>query len=159
MKKHSIILWAFFAIVLLTLLASCGARKVAKSETKESQTNVESNSIKVQNTLTDNTKIVDSSTSDEFEICPVSDTLPMIVNGVTYKNAKIRHLKKKNNISIVKDIKVQHNAQKSGLKTVKTSRVIEVKQIDRKQSYLWLWWLLLLIPAYYIYRKYKGLLV
>ena len=157
--NKSLLIAIVTALIAVIVLTSCGSRKVQKSETKESETNVESNTEKVQNTLTDNTKIVDTSTSDEIEISPVSDTLPMVVNGITYKNVKIRHKKTKSNISIVKDVKVQHKAEKSGLKTVKTSRVIEVKQIDRKQSYLWLWWLLLLIPAYYLYRKYKGLIV
>ena len=157
-KKHSIFLWLFLAIVLVTLFSSCASRKVAKSETKESQTNVESNSINVQNTLTDNTKIVDSSTSDEIEICPVSDTLPMVVNGITYKNAKIRRKKTKSNIIIVKDVNVQHNVQKSGLKTVKANKVVEAKQTESKQNCLWLWWLLLLIPIYFAYRKYKDLI-
>lgn len=157
-KKHSIFLWLFLAIVLVTLFSSCASRKVAKSETKESQTNVESNSINVQNTLTDNTKIIDSSTSDEIEICPVYDTLPMVVNGITYKNAKIRRKKTKSNISIVKDVNVQHNVQKRGLKTVKTNKIVKAKQTESKQNCLWLWLLLLLIPIYFAYRKYKDLI-
>jgi hypothetical protein len=79
----------------------------------------------------------------------------MVINGITYKNAKIKRSKKKNNISIVKDVKVQHNAQKSDVVTVKSNRIIEVKQTERKESYWWLLWFLLLIPAYYLWRKYK----
>jgi hypothetical protein len=147
------------ALITAIVLTSCGSRKVQKSQTKESETNVESTTEKVQNNLTDNTKIVDSSTSDEIEICPVSDTIPMVVNGVTYINAKIRRKKTKSNISIVKDVKFQHNEQKNGLKTVKRDLIIERKVIDRKQSYWWLLWFLLLIPAYYLWRKYKGFFI
>ena len=143
------------ALITAIVLTSCGSRKVQKSQTKESETNVEWTTEKVQNNLTDNTKIIDSSTSDEIEISPVSDTIPMVVNGITYKNAKITRKKTKNNISIVKDVKVQHKAQKSGLKTVKRDLIIERKVIDRKQSYWWLLWFLLLIPAYYLWRKYN----
>lgn len=143
------------ALITAIVLTSCGSRKVQKSETKESETNLESTTIKVQNNLTDNTKIIDSSTSDEIEISPVSDTIPMVVNGITYKNVKIRRKKNKNNISVVKDVKVQHKAQKSELKTVKRDLIIERKVIDRKQSYWWLLWFLLLIPAYYLWRKYN----
>ena len=158
-KDYLILLFFIIIACFFTLImTSCSSRKVAKSETKESQTNVESNSIKVQNTLTDNTKIVDSSTIDEIEICPVSDTLPMVINGITYKNAKIRRKKTKSNISIVKDVNVQHNVQKSGLKTVKTNKVVEAKQTESKQNCLYLWWLLLLIPIYFAYRKYKNLI-
>ena len=151
------------AIVLALLgaifLTSCGSRKVQKSETKETEKTEIKTEEKTETKLTDNTKIVDTSTSDEIEICPVSDSLPMVVNGITYKNVKIKHKKSKNNISVVKDVKVQHNAQKSGLKTVKRDLIIERKVIDRKQSYWWTLWFLLLIPAYYVWRKYKGFFI
>jgi H+/gluconate symporter-like permease len=147
------------AIILALLgaifLTSCGSRKVQKSETKETEQTEVKTEEKTETKLTDNTKIVDTSSSDEIEICPVSDTIPMVVNGITYKNAKIRRKKSKNNISIVKDVKVQHNEEKSGLVTVKSNKVVEIKQIEKKQSYWWLLWFLLLIPAYYLWRKYN----
>jgi len=146
----AIILALFFAIVL----TSCSSRKVQKYETKEQEQKTEKITLETETRVTDNTKIVDSSTTDEIEISPVSDTLPMVVNGITYKNAKIKRSKKKNNISVVKDVKVQHNAQKSDLKAVKSNRIIEVKQIERKNSYWWLLWFLLLIPIWYYGKKY-----
>lgn len=146
------------AIILALLgaifLSSCGSRKVQKSETKEQEQKTEKITLETETRVTDNTKIVDTSTTDEIEISPVSDTLPMIVNGITYKNAKIRRKKSKNNISITKDVKVQHKAQKEGVVMVKRNKVIEVKQIERKQSYWWLLWLLLLIPIWYYGKKY-----
>jgi hypothetical protein len=145
------------AIISVILLTSCGSRKVAKSETKEQEQKTEKSTLETETRVTDNTKIVDTSTSDEIEISPISDTIPMVVNGITYKNAKIKRSKKKNNISIVKDVKVQHKAKKSDLKVVKSNRIIEVKQIERKESYWWLFWFLLLIPIYFIYKKYKNI--
>jgi len=145
------------ALITVIFLTSCGSRKVQKSETKEQEQKTEKITLETETRVTDNTKIIDTSTSDEIEICPVSDTIPMVVNGITYKNAKIKRSKKKNNISIVKDVKVQHNAQKSGLKVVKSNRIIEVKQTERKESYWWLLWFLLLIPIYILYKKYKDI--
>jgi hypothetical protein len=151
------------AIILALLgaifLSSCGSRKVSKSEIKEQEQKTEKITLETETRVTDNTKIVDTSTTDEIEICPVSDSLPMVINGITYKNAKIKRSKKKNNISTQKDVKVQHNAQKSELKTVKRDLIIERKQIERKQSYWWLLWFLLLIPVYYVWRKYKGFFI
>ncbi len=149
----AIILALFFAIVL----TSCSSRKVQKYETKEQEQKTEKITLETETRVTDNTKIVDSSTTDEIEISPISDTLPMVVNGITYKNAKIKRSKKKNNISVVKDVKVQHNAQKEGVVMVKSNRIIEVKQIERKNSYWWLLWFLLLIPIYFVYKKYKDI--
>ena len=145
------------ALITAIVLTSCGSRKVSKSETKEQEQKTEKITLETETRVTDNTKIVDTSTSDEIEISPVSDSLPMVVNGITYKNAKIKRLKKKNNISIVKDVKIQHNAQKSDLKVVKSNRIIEVKQTERKESYWWLLWFLLLIPIYILYKKYKDI--
>jgi hypothetical protein len=147
------------AIVLALLgaifLTSCGSRKVNKSEIKEQEQKTEKSTLETETRVTDNTKIIDTSTTDEFEICPVSDTIPMVINGITYKNAKIKRSKKKNNISIAKDLKVQHKEQKSGLVTVKANKVVEIKQTERKESYWWLLWFLLLIPIYFGYKKYK----
>jgi hypothetical protein len=145
------------ALITAIVLTSCGSRKVSKSETKEQEQKTEKSTLETETRVTQNTKIVDSSTADEFEICPVSDSLPMVVNGITYKNAKIKRSKKKNNISIVKDVKVQHKAQKEAVVMVKRNKVIEVKQIERKESYWWLLWLLLLIPIYILYKKYKDI--
>ena len=147
----AIVIALFFAIVL----TSCGSRKVQKSETKETEKTEIKTEEKKETKLTDNTKIVDTSTTDEIEIVPVDNTLPFTINGKEYKNVKIRHKKKKNNISIVKDVKVQHNEEKKALMTVKRDLIIERKVIDRKQSYWWMLWFLLLIPIYYLWRKYK----
>jgi len=143
------------ALITVIFLTSCGSRKVIKSETKEQEQKTEKITLETETRVTNNTKILDSSTTDEIEISPISDTIPMVVNGITYKNVKIRHKKTKNNISINKDEKVQHKAKKEGVMMVKRNKVIEVKQTERKDSYWWLLWLLLLIPIYFAYRKYK----
>jgi hypothetical protein len=136
-------------------LTSCGSRKVNKSETKEQEQKTEKITLETQTRVTDNTKIIDTSTTDEIEIVPVDNSLPFTVNGKEYKNVKIRHKKSKKNISVVKDVKIQHNAKKEGLVMVKRNKVIEVKQTERKESYWWLLWFLLLIPIYFAYKKYK----
>jgi hypothetical protein len=147
------------AIVLALLgaifLSSCGSRKVNKSETKEQEQKNEKITLETETRITDNTKIVDTSICDEIEIVPVDNTLPFTIDGKEYKNAKIRHKKSKNNISINKDVKIQHNGQKEAVVMVKRNKIIEVKQTERKESYWWLLWFLLLIPIYFAYKKYK----
>jgi hypothetical protein len=159
-NENNIILIALILALLGAIfLTSCGSRKVQKSETKETDKTEVKTEEKTETKLTDNTKIVDTSTSDEIEIIPVDNTLPFTINGKEYKNVKIRHKKSKKNISINKDVKVQHNEEKSDLVTVKRDLIIERKLIDRKQSYWWLLWFLLLIPVYYVWRKYKGFFI
>lgn len=155
-KNNFLLIAIIIGLIAAIVLTSCGSRKVQKSETKETEKTEVKTEAKTETKITDNTKIVDTSSSDEIEICPVSDTIPMVVNGITYINAKIIRKKKKNNITIQKDVKVQHNEEKSYLKTDKRDLIIERKVIDRKQSFWWLLWFLLLIPAYYLWRKYKG---
>jgi len=155
-NQNNILLVAILlALITVIVLTSCGSRKVQKSETKEQEQKTEKITLETETRVIDNSKIVDTSTTDEIEIIPVDNTLPFTINGKEYKNVKIRHKKSKNNISIAKDVKVQHNAQKSDVVTVKSNRIIEVKQTERKESYWWLLWFLLLIPAYYLWRKYK----
>jgi len=155
-NENNIILIAIIlAFITAIVLTSCGSRKVAKSETKEQEQKTEKITLETETRVTDNTKIIDTSTSDEIEIIPVDNTLPFTVNGKEYKNVKIKRSKKKNNISVVKDVKIQHKAQKSGVVMVKRNKVIEVKQTERKKSYWWLLWFLFLIPIYFVYKKFK----
>jgi len=157
--NNIILIALILALLGAIFLTSCGSRKVQKSETKEQEQKTEKITVETQTRVTDNTKIIDTSSTDEIEIIPVDNTLPITVNGNKYTNSRIKWKKVKNNISTVKDVKVQHNAEKSGLKTVKRDLIIERKLIDRKQSYWWLLWFLLLIPAYYVWRKYKGFFI
>jgi hypothetical protein len=143
------------ALIIGILLTSCGSRKVQKSETKEQEQKTVKITLETETKVTDNTKIIDTSTTDEIEIIPIDNTLPFTVNGKEYKNVKIKRKKSKNNISVAKDVKVQHKAQKSDLKVVKSNKVVKEKQIERKQSYWWMFWFLLLIPIYFVYKKYK----
>jgi len=153
--NNSLIIAIVIALITAIVLTSCGSRKVQKSETKEQEQKTEKITLETETRVTDNTKIVDTSICDEIEIVPIDNSLPFTVNGKEYKNVKIKHKKNKNNISIAKDVKVQHNAQKSDLKVVKSNRIIEVKQIERKNSYWWLLLFLFLIPIYFLYKKYK----
>jgi lipopolysaccharide export LptBFGC system permease protein LptF len=155
-NKNDLLLIAIvIGLITAIVLTSCGSRKVSKSETKEQEQKTEKITLETETRVTNNIKIIDSSTTDEIEISPISDTLPMVVNGITYKNVKIKRSKKKNNISVVKDVKIQHKAKKEGVVMVKRNKVIEVKQTERKESYWWLLWFLLLIPIYFAYKKYK----
>jgi hypothetical protein len=155
-NDNSIIIF-IIAIITIVCLCSCSTRKVNKSETKI-ETLSETTKVDTSKTVTKvdiNTKIVDSSTSNEIEYIPIDNTLPFTVNGQTYKNVKIKHSKKKNNISIDKTKKVSQIENKyvsQGTKD-KTSKTVEVK-VTEKQSFNFWWLLLLLIPAYFLIRKY-----
>jgi hypothetical protein len=155
-NDNSIIIF-IIAIITIVCLCSCSSRKVNKSETKI-ETVSETTKIDTSKTITKvdtNTKIIDSSISNEIEFIPIDNTLPFTVNGKEYKNVKIKHSKKKNNISVDKTNKVSQIENKyvsQGTKD-KTSKTVDVK-VTEKQSFNFWWLLLLLIPAYFYFRKY-----
>jgi hypothetical protein len=112
-NNDSIVIF-IIAIIVTVCLCSCSSRKVNKSETKI-ETVSETTKVDTSKTVTkvdSNTKIVDSSTSNEIEYIPIVNTLPFTINGKEYKNVKIKHSKKKNNISVDKTNKVSQIEQK-----------------------------------------------
>ena len=153
--NKSLIIAFIISITILVFLFSCGARKVEKSEIVEQEKKEVKSTLETETKVTDNTKIIDTSTSDEIEFLPIDNTLSFTIKGQEYKNVKIKHSKKKNNISIDKDIKVSQ-IEKKEVKTneSKDKETVE-KKIERKANYWWLFWFLLLIPIYYLYKKIK----
>ena len=132
-------------ILILLLLVSCGSRKVIIDK-QEEKTKTE---IKTEIKIVDRTKLIDTTVIDELEIVPIDTLKPIVIDGKTYFNAKIKHVKTKKHISIQNDIKSEVKHVKSENKKVFRKH----KEVEKTFSY---WWLLLLIPIYYFYRKYKN---
>lgn len=127
MEKPTLMLKYSF-IFLFLLLSSCGARKVDVQKT-DTVVKIDSTSTikKEEVVLTQNNVSINTDT-DEMEICPVSDTIPMVVNGVTYKNAKIKY--KKTKISVVDTTKKQEVRKESQeVKVIKDKKEKVFKRI------------------------------
>jgi hypothetical protein len=84
----------------------------------------------------------------------------MVVNGITYKNAKLRYKKTKKVLVDTTKIKV---AQKSSIEVkVKKDATVKAfkKDIDKKANYaIYFWWLLILLIialVVYLYIKFKN---
>jgi len=156
MEKPTLMLKYSF-IFLFVLLTSCGARKVDVQKT-DTVIKIDSTSTikKEEVVLTQNNVSINTDT-DEMEICPVSDTVPMIVNGVTYKNAKIKY--KKTKIAVIDTTKKQEVKKESQeVKVIKDKKEkVFKKNIDKKESFTVFWWWLLIILLvalfFYTYRK------
>jgi len=151
MKNKLIIL----SLILSILGTSCASRKVDRKEEKQkidfTEQTIEETKVDSQTT----TKVIDTSTIDEIEIVPIDSTKPVVINGKTYLNAKIKHVKRKNNISTDKVEKVAKNQRKAVKRELKIDNSNKEKQTERKSGFSW-WWLLLLIPIYVIYREFKN---
>lgn len=147
-------------ILIVLILSSCAARKVNVDKV-DSIVKVDSTSVIKQEVVTTQDNHVNITTNtDEVEICPVSDTIPMVVNGITYKNAKIRYKKTKKVLVDTTKIKV---AEKTSIEVeVKKDANVKTfkKDIDKKADYtIFFWWLLILLLialAIYIYNKFKN---
>jgi len=137
-------------ILCFLILTSCGARKVnidkVDAVVKTDSVVVTKQELVV--TQDNNVNIVTD--TDELEISPVSDTIPMVVNGITYKNVKLRYKKTKKvlvdetKIKVSEKVLIKANVKKAvEIKTFK-------KDIDKKANNWW-WFLILLLIALGIY--------
>jgi hypothetical protein len=141
-------------LFILLLLTSCGARKVNKSTT-ETETKSEISVI-------DSTKVVtftDSSSTictDEFEITPVDTLKPIVIIDSQGKKTTIKNgrIKKRTQISRFKALKstTLHNTRKTQ-KTATQSTKESEKHVERKESFGWLWLILIIAVILYIYRR------
>lgn len=144
-------------ILIILLLSSCAARKVNVDKV-DSAIKVDSTSVTKQEVVTtQNNHVSITTNTDEIEVCPVSDTIPMVVNGITYKNAKLRYKKTKKVLVDTTKIKV---AKKTSIKVeVKKDAKVKTfkKDIDKESNYIiYFWWILILILLIYIYNRFKS---
>ena len=150
MKKISLIL-------LIIILSSCGVRKVKKSDVKE-ETKTEQSTTKandIESKKETNTVINDE--SNEIEVTPIDTSKAIIINGKSFKNAKIKIINRK--------IKTKIDAKETvrDLSKQETKAIIAVKKqevkrdIERKSNpFLPLLWLLIPAIGYLIWKyKYK----
>ena len=159
LKENYKILVTLIAISLLVLLCSCGSRKVQKSDVKE-ETKTEQSTTKandIESKTETNTVINDE--SNDVEITPIDTSKAIIINGKTYKNAKVKFLNRKSQTAITKKETVR-DLSKQETKAIIAVKKQEVKRdIERKSNPLLplLW---LLIPAIgYLIWKYKYKLI
>jgi len=133
-------------ILIVLVLSSCAARKV-NIDKIDAIVKTDSTSVTKQETIaTQDNHVSIITNTNEVEICPVFDTVPMVVNGITYKNAKLRYKKTKKVLVDTTKIKV---AEKVLIK-VKVKKDTSVKafkkDIDKKANYtIYFWWLLILL--------------
>lgn len=144
------------SLILIILGTSCAPRKVNKTEVKESEKTEVKAITETETNVDENTKIIDTSSSDEIEIIPIDNTKPILVNGKSFFNVKIKRKKTKNNISIVKDKKTSKNEVKNVNTVSKKSKNTFNKQTKKSFNYFSLLWLLLIPIFYYLYKRFSS---
>ena len=153
------LLITLLALSLIALLSSCGSRKVQKSNVKEEvkteQAVIEKKDIETKT----ETKTVVNDQSNEMEITPIDTSKVLIINGKTYKNAKVKIVNRKVNTTIAEKATVKDNSVIDTRVKNSSKNATKVKNTERKSnpftSLLWL-----LIPALiYAAWKYKFKLI
>ena len=151
-NKGVISFWlaVLLAIIVITMLSSCGTRKVAIQEIKKDSSSQIYTKI-VTNELT-NLSSKNNIIIDEFIITPLDTCKDIVVNGVTYRNVVLRHINTKDNSLHTKQKIVSKIEDKQQI--VKTSYKENKKDIERKQNnFLYFIPILILLLIYFIWRN------
>jgi len=81
--------------ISVLLLQSCASRKVDISKLEEN-TKIDSSVVtKTDSIVVTQNNITVTETTEELEVKPIVDSLPIVVNGISYKNAVLRYKKQK----------------------------------------------------------------
>lgn len=146
-------------IFLSLLLIGCGSRKVIVDKSQTKTETIESTKIVDTSKIDTNIKTIDRTNTTEYIIEPIDNTKPIFIEGKKYENVRFKTLKKANNISSHEIKKETKGVIIDAKKEVNRQVFVKHKEVEKTFSYWWLLWFLLLIPIYYIYKKYKSYLM
>ena len=152
MKKILIILFTLLLVSCNTTKKVQEVKEDVKSEiVAEIKENKDTNTNVITNVVTDNK-------DEEFLYEPVNEDKPMVIDGVAYKNIKIKKVKKNTKTSS-KEVYNKKDTQAIIKKAVaKTTKATSNKNLDKEvktSSFIWLWWLLIAVGVTISYRVYK----
>jgi len=141
-------------ISIAFLFMSCGSRKVSKTAVKEEiKTEITATEKKDVETNKEIKTVVNDET-DEIEVIPIDTAKVIIINGKTYKNAKVKIVKRKVNTTIAEKATVKDNSVKKA--DIITTEKAQTKTNDTQRKsnpLLNLLWLLIPAAAYFLYKK------
>jgi len=146
-NKGFITFWlsVLLATIVITMLSSCGTRKVVIDEVKKDSLSQISTKIETKKDI----KIENDIVIDEITITPLDTCKDIVVNGINYRNAVLSYKKTKD--KTIQNIKVSE--EKLEVQDTKVTQNRKVKDIERKLNpMLNLLWLLIPLSAYVIYK-------
>jgi hypothetical protein len=144
-----------FITLSALLLIGCGSRKVETSKETVKENVTQSATTETKTDTNETVKIIDTSTVDEIEFVPVDITKPIIYNGQKVYNAKIRHSKRKNDITTVSNKKVAETRRNEVKTKVKREVKVKDKITERESVSYWWIWILILGAIVLIYNRLK----
>jgi len=149
----------YFAVIVIAILftcCSCGSRKVEKSKSVVTESQLQIDTSKTVTKIDSNIKVTDLGTIDEITFEPVDNSKPIVINGKSYLNTKLTTKKTKANIVSINNTKAVKIDKKHAISSNNKVATVETKQSDKKQfNFLSLWWLLIPIGlAIWYYKKF-----
>jgi hypothetical protein len=150
--KNWVMFWVYVVVgsIVITMLSSCGTRKVIIEEVKKDSLSQIVTKIVTKEDIKIETK--NDIITNEFIITPLDTCKDIVVNGITYKNVVLRYKKTKDNSLHKQDIKVSKIEDKQ--QTTKIQIKEKKKEIDKKANYfLYFIPTLILILIYFIWRN------
>jgi len=145
------IIYVVLASTVITMLSSCGTRKVVIDEVKKDSISETVVKIAIVEDIKIETK--NDIVTDEFTITPLDTCKDIVVNGITYRNVTINYKKTKDNTIQVQDIKVAKKELK--VQDTKVTQNRKVKDIEKTSNPL-IWLLIptiILIVIYFIWQN------
>lgn len=183
-KLKAIVIWFAFLLMLLWM-TSCGSRNVKKTEIKEDEKkdiSIKKDESTTEKTEKDFKKETETEKKTENDIVDIEENLepidpakPMVkketqegnTKVTTWENAKVNNKSKTDKSKTdqkektsedSKEITNKESKAKTDItQTEKRTKKQSDKETERQTGFPW-WtlWFLLLIPAYFAYRKYKS---
>jgi hypothetical protein len=154
-------------ILVSIVFISCSSRKVLVDKTNIKKDSIVETKVvvtKIDTTnKTDSTKVIIDTDSSEIVITPIDSSKTIIVDGKSYKNVILKIKKNKSNTIYTNNKKESNIKRIDSVTTSKTEtkehQVAKTKIIDKKQNYLFLvWWILLILIIYLLWRNKPRLL-
>jgi hypothetical protein len=150
-NRNCVMFWVYVVVAstVITMLSSCGTRKVIIDEVKKDSLSQIVTKIVTKEDIKIETK--NDIVTDEFTITPLDTCKDIVIDGKKYRNVTINYKKTKDNTIQVQDIKVVKNELK--VQDTKVTQNRKVKDITKTSNpFLILLWLLIPLFMYIIYK-------
>lgn len=141
-------------ILLSFLILSCASRKVAVTKTQV-ETNIDSTSVEKKDSVSVQQNAISiKEDTDEVEIVPLDTAKPIIIGDKKYYNAKIKVKKTRRHVVDSSKSTVSKSIENTVSVKKKVKEKVKDKKVDKKANYVVFLWLLLVLVALWLARKY-----
>lgn len=154
-NRNFILFWVYVIIAstVITMLSSCGTRKVVIEEVKKDS--ISKTVVKIATVEDIKIETKNDIITDEFIITPLDTCKDIVINGITYKNVVLRHINTKDNSLHKQDIKVSKIEDKQQTTKVEVKeKKKEIKKVSNPLGYI-----LIIIIIYLIWRNRRWFLL